>query len=67
MYGRSLYLDINKSKMELNYTLKFSTEKMFQESYDWYLKNIESLKNDNSKSNHKKPLNESFLIFVKYF
>jgi hypothetical protein len=67
MYGRSLYFDINKSKLELDYNPKFSTKKMFQESYDWYLKNIESLKNNNSVSNHKKPSNESFLIFVKYF
>ena len=39
MYGRSLYFDNSKAKNEIGYNPKFSTEKMFNQSYEWYLSN----------------------------
>ena len=43
MYGRSLYFDINKAKLELGFTPKRTTNEMFRESYDWFINNLDSM------------------------
>mgnify|MGYP001286951340 CR=1 FL=1 len=67
MYGRSLYFDISRAKKEIGYSPKFSTREMFQESYDWYLKNYSVLKNLKNKSAHNKPVNEALLKLLRIF
>ena len=66
MYGRSLYFNSEKSKKELGFTPKFSTSKMFEESYDWFLKNINLINNNSELSMHKKPLDEKLLRLIKW-
>lgn len=67
MYGRSLYFDISKAKGELGFNPKYSTKKMFQESYDWYLNNTYNKDINKGKSHHKTSVNESFLKIIRWY
>tara|TARA_A100001011_G_scaffold400685_1_gene517570 strand:- start:4906 stop:5937 length:1032 start_codon:yes stop_codon:yes gene_type:complete len=66
MYGRSLYFDISKAKKELGFSPKFSTSRMFQESYDWFLENRHLINSQNNNSVHKKPVNEALLKLLRW-
>lgn len=66
MYGRSLYFDINKAKTELGYNPQKNTKEMFQESYDWFIENIDSINKKNNSSTHKKPVNEAILKILRW-
>ena len=67
MYGRSLYFNINKAKVELEFKPKISTRRMFIESYEWYLDFVKSNKLKGKGSKHQKPINESFLKVLRWF
>ncbi len=43
MYGRSMYFDGRKIRQELQYECKYSNDEMICDSYDWYLKNKNSI------------------------
>ena len=67
MYGESMYFDISKSKKLLNYNPKFSQKKMFEESYNWYLKNRENIIKLKSKSStHKSSVKHGILKLLPY-
>ena len=68
MYGRSLYFDISKIKKELGFTPKYSTNQMFEESYDWYVNSYrDQQKSSNSNTSlHKKPAREAILKVLRW-
>src|SRR5262249_22132114 len=53
MYGRSLYFDISKAQRELNWQPRISTDEMFAQSYDWYLRNREEVLRASGGSHHR--------------
>ena len=65
-YHKEFYFDVNYL-LSLGWTPKYSNDKMFCESYDWYLKNYQSIKLDEKASAHRKPVKESILKLIKYF
>lgn len=69
MYGRSMYFDIAKAQKILGYDPQYSNDKMFLESYQYYVKNREKLlSNKTDKSAHKKLLKQKILwLFSKTF
>ncbi len=66
MYGRSLYFDITKARAELNWQPRYSNEEMFVESYEWYLKNRETILRARQASHHRSPVKEGILGLVKH-
>ncbi len=68
MYGRDMYFDIKKAKMELSWEPKFSNNEMFKESYDWYCQNRNNILKDVSKgSPHQSLVKEGALSVLKRF
>jgi nucleoside-diphosphate-sugar epimerase len=67
MYGRSLYFDITKSIQELNWQPRFSTDEMFAQSYDWYLKNRDTVLREGGASQHRSAVKQQILSLVKHF
>ena len=66
MYGRSMYFDIKKAKIELEWAPKFSNTEMFIESYQWYIDNREQVLAEKGRSPHKSAVNQRLLGLVKY-
>ena len=68
MYGRSMYFDITKAKNELKWKPIHSNEEMFIDSYEWYLKNRDSiLRETNIGSLHQSKVKQGALKLVKMF
>ncbi|MDR2400913.1 MAG: NAD-dependent epimerase/dehydratase family protein [Deferribacteraceae bacterium] len=66
MYGRSMYFDNSKIKTELDFTPRYSNNQMICESYDWYLKNKESLTYaGQGASAHRSALKQGILKLIK--
>ena len=67
MYGRSMYFDIAKAKVELDWSPKFSNDEMFAESYDWYVQHRDQImSNSATGSPHKSAVKQRMLGIVKY-
>lgn len=67
MYGRSLYFDITKAQRELNWQPSFSTDRMFAQSYDWYLANRETILGAPGASRHRSGVKQGVLSLVKHW
>jgi nucleoside-diphosphate-sugar epimerase len=66
MYGRSLYFDIMKAKTELGWKPRFSNDEMFAQSYDWYVKNRETILRSHGASHHRSAVKQGILGVVKH-
>jgi nucleoside-diphosphate-sugar epimerase len=66
MYGRSLYFDITKAKTELGWQPKFSSNEMFVDSYEWYLKNREKILATHGASHHRSAVKQGVLGIIKH-
>jgi len=66
MYGRSLYFDIAKAQAELNWQPRFSTNQMFVQSYEWYLRNREIILRSGGASHHRSAVKQGLLKVVKH-
>lgn len=66
MYGRSLYFDITKAKKELGWHPRFSSNEMFVQSYDWYVKNREQILRSHGASHHRSAVKQGVLSLVKH-
>lgn len=68
MYGRSMYFDITRAKEELNWQPRFSNDEMFRDSYDWYLKNRETVLGGKAGgSHHRSAVKQGVLSLVRKF
>ena len=47
-----MYFDINKSKTELSWQPRYSSDEMFRQSYDWYCKNRKKILDDSHNGSH---------------
>jgi nucleoside-diphosphate-sugar epimerase len=66
MYGRSLYFDITKAKTELGWQPKYSNNEMFVHSYDWYVKNRETILKSHGASHHRSAVKQGVLGMMKH-
>lgn len=67
MYGKSMFFDITKAQTELDWQPKYSSKQMFEQSYDWYLDNRDSVLYDSKKqSAHRSKLKEGALGLLKW-
>jgi nucleoside-diphosphate-sugar epimerase len=66
MYGRSLYFDIAKARDELGWKPRYSNEEMFVQSYEWYLKNRETILHEHGASHHRSAVKQGVLSMVKH-
>lgn len=66
MYGRSLYFDITKAKTELGWQPRYSSNEMFVESYEWYLKNRDQTLHSHGASHHRSAVKQGVLGILKH-
>ena len=66
MYGRSLYFDVTKAQTELNWSPRFSNDEMFIHSYEWYLRNRETVLHSHGASHHRSAVKQGILGLVKH-
>ena len=66
MYGRSMYFDIAKAQLELNWQPRYSNNEMFIQSYDWYLKNKDLTLKSCGASHHRSSVKQGILKLVKW-
>ncbi len=66
MYGRSLYFDTTKARTELGWKPTVSNNEMFVLSYDWYLRNRETILQSTGASHHRSPVKQGILALVKH-
>jgi nucleoside-diphosphate-sugar epimerase len=64
MYGRSLYFDIGKAKRELEWSPAWGNVEMFCDSYDWYLRNRDTVLTRRRASHHRSPVDQGVLRLV---
>lgn len=64
-YHKPFVFDISKAQRELRWSPRYSNIESFIESYEWYLKNRDTM--TDSKSTHKKPVQQKILKIVKFF
>jgi nucleoside-diphosphate-sugar epimerase len=65
MYGRSMYFDIRKGKAELGWQPRFSNNEMFVQSYQWYIRNRETILNTSGASHHRSAVKQGVLSLIK--
>ncbi len=65
MYGRSMYFDITPAQKELGWKPRFSNEQMFVDSYEWYLKNRETVLAATNASHHRSAVKAGVLGLVR--
>lgn len=67
MYGRSMYFDISKAQRHLDWKPRFSSNEMFVDSYEWYLRNREAVLRGTGSSFHRSALRQGVLRLVKWW
>jgi len=65
-YHKEFYFDV-KPLLDLGWNPNYSNNEMFCESYDWFIKNFDSIKLDKNTSAHRKPVKEVILKAVRWF
>ena len=64
-YHKPFVFDISKAQRELHWQPRYSNIESLIESYEWYLKNRNTIKT--TGSTHKKPVQQKILKIIKYF
>jgi hypothetical protein len=64
LYGKSLYFDNTHTQQTLKWKPVFGNIEMMVDSYNWYLKNKESLRHQKDISAHKSPLKKRSLALL---
>jgi nucleoside-diphosphate-sugar epimerase len=67
MYGRSLYFDIARAQTDLGWRPRYSNNEMFVQSYEWYLKNRETILSSHGASHHRSAVKQGALSLIKHF
>jgi nucleoside-diphosphate-sugar epimerase len=65
MYGKSLYFDISKARVELGWAPRYSNEEMLLQSYHWYLEHRDEILGSHGCSHHKSAVKQGILSLVK--
>lgn len=67
MYGRSMYFDMAETEASLGFIPKYSNNKMFTETYDWYVANRDAiLSGQLAGSKHQSAMKQKVLAMVPY-
>ena len=66
MYGRSLYFDITRPKVELGWQPRWSNVEMICESYDWYLAHKRQIGQETGRSAHRSAVKQGVLTLLKH-
>jgi nucleoside-diphosphate-sugar epimerase len=66
MYGRPMYFDIAKTQRELGWQPRHSNNKMFVQSYEWYLANREVILRASGASHHRSAVKQGILALIKH-
>jgi len=66
MYGRSLFFDIRKARSELGWQPRFSNQEMFVQSYEWYVKNRDTVLRLSGASRHRSAVKQGILSLLKH-
>jgi nucleoside-diphosphate-sugar epimerase len=61
MYGRSMYFDLTRTKRELGWSARYGNEKMFIQSYQWYLENRATVLSRSDASHHRSAVKQGVL------
>ena len=68
MYGRSLYFDNSKILQDLKYKTIYSNDSAICESYDFYLKSLSEINQDDRNfSKHKSKVDRKILKLLEFF
>jgi len=65
MYGRSMYFDSSKARMELGWAPRFSNDEMIVDSYEWFRAHRADAAAAAGLSSHRSPVREGILSVVK--
>jgi nucleoside-diphosphate-sugar epimerase len=65
MYGRSMYFDSTKARVELGWKPRYSNDEMFVESYRWYLANRDAVQRSHGASHHRSPVKQGVLRLAR--
>jgi nucleoside-diphosphate-sugar epimerase len=66
MYGRSMYFDISKAKNELGWQPRYSSNEMFVESYEWYIRNRDKVLAATGGSHHRRAVKQGILGLSRF-
>jgi nucleoside-diphosphate-sugar epimerase len=66
VYGKSLYFDVTKAKVELGWQPRYSNQEMIVQSYDWYLAHRDLVLRARGASHHRSPVKQGVLNLVKH-
>jgi len=66
MYGRSLYFDTTRARTQLDWQPRYSNDEMFSQSYDWYLRNRDSILRSSGASHHRSAVKQGILSVLKH-
>jgi len=66
MYGRSMYFDVTKAKINLDWEPQFSNDEMFIDSYEWYIANRSEVLGQTGASHHRSAVKQGVLKMVKW-
>jgi nucleoside-diphosphate-sugar epimerase len=65
-YHKPFYFDV-EPLTRLGWQPKYSNDRMFQESYDWFQQNYQKLQAEKAGSAHRRPVKEKMLWLLKQF
>jgi nucleoside-diphosphate-sugar epimerase len=64
-YHKPFYFDV-QPLLAMGWKPRYSNDEMFQESYDWFLRNYNRLQAEKAGSAHRRPVREMMLRVVKW-
>lgn len=67
MYGRALWFDIGRAQTELGFAPRYSNVEMFCETYDWYVRERETVLGSKNLSSHRSPVAQGALRLLRWF
>lgn len=65
MYSKSLWFDLTEAREELGWSARYSTDEMFRDSYDWFLRHRGETA-DAGASAHRSPARQGVLRVAKH-
>jgi dTDP-D-glucose 4,6-dehydratase len=60
-----MFFDVTKTKSELGWKPRYSNQEMIIDSYDWYVRNRDSVLAPHGGSRHRSPVRQGILELVR--